>query len=92
MTEQEVEQVAEKVYRKMMFNTDYTNHTAFSKQVIVEDGVNIKTGKTNGTMIGTSATEKIGFFGKTPVDQPALASDTLANILAALRELGVISN
>lgn len=33
----------------------------------------------------------IGFFGKDPVKQQTLASDTLANLLTALRNLGLIS-
>jgi hypothetical protein len=34
---------------------------------------------------------KVGFFGKDPVRQQTLASDTLANLLTALRNLGLIS-
>jgi len=34
---------------------------------------------------------KVGFFGKTPAGQQTLASDTLANLLTALRNLGLIS-
>ncbi len=34
---------------------------------------------------------KVGFFGKTPAGQQTLASDTLANLLTALRTLGIIA-
>lgn len=34
---------------------------------------------------------KVGFFGKDPVRQQSLASDTLANLLTALRTLGIIA-
>lgn len=34
---------------------------------------------------------KIGFFGKIPAGQQTLASDTLANLLTALRTLGIIA-
>lgn len=34
---------------------------------------------------------KVGFFGKLPVAQQTLASDTLANLLTALRTLGLIT-
>lgn len=34
---------------------------------------------------------KVGFFGKLPAGQQTLASDTLANLLTALRNLGLIS-
>lgn len=33
---------------------------------------------------------KVGFFGKTPAGQQTLASDTLANLLTALRAYGLI--
>lgn len=33
---------------------------------------------------------KMGFFGKDPVAQQSLASDTLANLLTALRTYGII--
>lgn len=33
----------------------------------------------------------VGFFGKDPVKQQTLASDTLANLLTALRTLGLIT-
>lgn len=33
----------------------------------------------------------VGFYGKDPVKQQTLASDTLANLLTALRTLGLIS-
>lgn len=32
----------------------------------------------------------VGFYGKDPVAQQALASDTLANLLTALRNYGII--
>lgn len=35
------------------------------------DGRNIQCGLSTGTKIGTDAAQKIGFFGKTPVVQPA---------------------
>ncbi len=36
------------------------------------EGINIQVGKTTGTMIGTEATQKIGFFGHAPVPQSVL--------------------
>lgn len=33
----------------------------------------------------------LGFYGKDPVKKQSLASDTLANLLTALRTLGLIS-
>lgn len=54
------------------------------------DGKNITTGATTGTKIGTAATEKLGFFGATPVVRPtgtaAVATD-LATALTLVNDL-----
>lgn len=46
-------------------------------------------GTDDGTLIGRNATTKLGFFGKTPVAQPALPTDA-ATIIAALVALGLV--
>lgn len=55
----------------------------------------------DGTSLGQSATDKVGFFGATPVDQPAAVADatdaataiTQCNaVIAALEELGLIAS
>ena len=65
------------------------------------DGVNLTFGTSTGTQIGTAASQKLGFFGKTPVVQPALGSATagtsyttneqamLNAVYAAFRSLGL---
>jgi hypothetical protein len=40
------------------------------------DGVNLTLGTTNGTQIGTAASQKLGFFGTTPITQPTLGAAT----------------
>ena len=54
----------------------------------------------SGAQVGQSATEKIGFFGATPVDQPATVADatdaataiTAVNaVIDRLQELGLIA-
>ena len=40
------------------------------------DGINFTFGTTTGTQIGTSASQKLGFFGKTPTVQPTMGSAT----------------
>jgi len=40
------------------------------------DGVNFAFGSTTGTQIGTATTQKLGFFGKTPIVQPTMGSAT----------------
>lgn len=42
----------------------------FHKTVQHLDGRNIQYGLTTGTKLGTSTSQKIGFFGETPVVQP----------------------
>jgi hypothetical protein len=54
-----------------------------------------------GTVLGQSATDLVGFYGADPVDQPAAitsatataasAADTVNLILASLRELGLVA-
>jgi hypothetical protein len=46
----------------------------------VPDAVNIATGTTTGTKIGTSTSQKIGFFNATPVVQQAELTDELTTI------------
>jgi hypothetical protein len=64
------------------------------------DGVNITTGTTTGTKIGTSTTQKIGFYNATPVVRPAAVANAtdaasaiarLNDLLARLRTLGIIA-
>jgi hypothetical protein len=40
------------------------------------DGMNITLGTATGTQIGTAATQKLGFFGKTPAVQPTMGAAT----------------
>jgi hypothetical protein len=40
------------------------------------DGVNITLGSATGTQIATAATQKLGFFGKTPTTQPTMGAAT----------------
>lgn len=46
-------------------------------------------GTDDGTVVGIKATSKVGFFGTTPVAQPALPTDA-ASIIAALVALGLV--
>jgi hypothetical protein len=55
---------------------------------------------TDGTRLGQSATDLVGFYGATPVDQPAVVADAtdaataisqLNLVIAALQELGLMA-
>jgi hypothetical protein len=52
------------------------NRIAFEVVGSIVDGVNWTFGTTTGTKIGTSASQKLGFFGKTPAVQPTMGSAT----------------
>jgi hypothetical protein len=52
------------------------NRQCFPAVGTVLDGVNWTFGTTTGTKIGTSTSQKIGFFNKTPIVQPTMGSAT----------------
>jgi len=56
----------------------FSDRYNIGKTMQFQDGRNIQVGKGVGTKIGTESTQKIGFFGKTPIVRPAAISTTLA--------------
>jgi antitoxin component of MazEF toxin-antitoxin module len=56
----------------------------------ITDGTNIDLGNTNGTKIGLSATQKLGFFNATPIVRPTGVAVSAPGIHAALVSLGLI--
>lgn len=74
----------------------------FQKNVQFMDGRNVQLGLTTGTKIGTSASQKLGFFNATPVIQPAAISapsggatidaparNAITSIITTLQNLGL---
>lgn len=61
------------------FKDNFIVDTSFT----IDDACNIGLGTTTGTQIGTAATQKLGFYGATPVDQAANTED-LKDVLVAL--------
>lgn len=59
--------------------------------LLIEDGYNLDLGTTTGTKIGTTATQKLGFFGTTPVVKPASVT-TVQGLADALSNLGLINS
>lgn len=61
--------------------------------VLLADGENLELGTTTGSKIGTAASQKLGFYGATPVIQRAKASynnwAAHTDIVAALVALGL---
>ena len=70
------------------------------EEITLEDGGNIIVNATTGTQIGTSASQKLATYGKTPVVQAsaivavtgAVSLTTSINaILTAIRDFGIIA-
>lgn len=92
-------------YRTHFIDKDvFNNPVYFNGNLFVKDGSTISTGGTTGLKIGNSTTEKIGFYGETPVDQPATVSDpsggatqdaeartAISTVIDRLQELGLIA-
>lgn len=62
--------------------------------------VQLSNGNDDGTLIGQDTSDKIGFYGVTPVDQPATVADatdaataitSLNAVIDRLQELGLIA-
>lgn len=65
----------------------------FEKLIQMLDGRNMQVGKTTGTKIGTESTQKIGFYGVTPIVQATLAtgaSHTVDDVITALQSIGIV--
>lgn len=54
----------------------------------IADGQNVALGTTTGTKIGTSTSQKLGFWNATPVVQPLLTAD----LLDSLQALGLVAS
>ncbi|MDE2101004.1 MAG: hypothetical protein KGL39_27405 [Patescibacteria group bacterium] len=50
------------------------------------DGANIALGSTTGTKLGTASTQKLGFFGATPVVQPTVGAATAGSSYTATEQ------
>jgi hypothetical protein len=68
-------------------------HKGFS----MADGANIPLGTTTGTKFGTASTQKMGFYGATPVVRPSVTGSrggnaALASLLTQLAALGLVAD
>ncbi len=66
------------------------NRQCFPVAGSIRDGVNWTFGTTTGTQIGTATSQKIGFYGKTPVVQPTVGATT-AGATYTSAEQGIIN-
>jgi len=92
------------IIREELANFVFVDRLLVHKNVQILDARNIQLGKTNGTKLGTEATQKLAFFGSVPVvQQSAIAAASggtpadievravVVLILTALRNLGLIA-
>ena len=89
MTPEQKEIVAQ-IVREQMSSLIKSDRFTFEKLLQILDGRNIQTGTSVGTKIGTSTTQKLGFFNKAPVVQQTSAS--LTNNVTAGGSNDVIAN
>lgn len=103
MTPTQINQVRE-IIRDELQELLASDRYIFHKTIQVLDGRNIQVGKTTGTKIGTEATQKVGFYGETPVVQAgaistpsggatvdAEARTAITSVITALRNIGIIN-
>lgn len=60
-------------------------------RITLGEACNLQFGTTTGTKIGTASSEKIGFYGATPIVRPSGVAVDAAGIHAALVSLGLIA-
>lgn len=49
----------------------------FTTQIEMDEGANVVLGTTTGTQFGTSASQRLGFYGTTAIIQPATTGETV---------------
>lgn len=69
--EQELQQLKDRVktLENISFDVIHRDRLIISNLLQIMDARNIQVGIANGTKIGTAATQKLGFWGATPVAQ-----------------------
>ena len=101
MTEEDVKRIVRETIRQELGQLNGGDRFYFDRIIDIGQTANIKISKTDGLKIGTDTSEKIGFFNKTPVDQPATVGDATGctgnadekvnELIDRLQELGLKS-
>jgi hypothetical protein len=86
MTEQDVRRIIREELAKFSFSDRFFIY----KNMQFADGVSIQTGLTNGLKIGTSESEKLAFFGITPVVQQASIADADGTLASATTQINQV--
>lgn len=100
MTQPELEQLV-LTLKGRLDAYELSDRFMFFKMLQMADGRNVQLGRTTGTMIGTAADQKLGFFGHAPVAQQShisapsggtvidiQARNAITSTLSALEALG----
>jgi len=88
MDEDNFKDIVRQIIREELAGFLGSSQYQFQKDAKFYDGRNIQVGNVTGTMIGTAVTQKLGFYGTTPIAKPT-TSGTAAAILATLQSLGL---
>lgn len=76
---------------RRLSHLERSDRYTFQKAIQLFDGRNVQVGVSTGTKFATSATQKIGFYGTTPVAQQTGVAATAGAIRTALINLGLIT-
>ena len=63
------ERIEFEMLRNIVMRLVRSDRYSFEKDIQIADGRNVQTGRGVGTIFGSAADQKIGFFGKAPVVQ-----------------------
>jgi len=75
MNKEELTLIIKEVIRQELAEISSNDRFVFHRDLQIENARNIRLGRITGTKIGTSDTEKLGFYGTAPVAQQATISD-----------------
>jgi len=90
MTPEEAQILRERVavLESMLFKIMKSDRLILEMELELANGRNIIVGKGTGTKIATETTQKLGFYGATPVTRPARPTDA-ASIITTGTSLGI---
>lgn len=87
----EVEERIREIFREELATFMKSDRFILQTTLQMLDGRGMQFGRANGTKIGTAIDQKLGFYGKAPVVQPATPSATAASIITTMQSLGLVA-
>ena len=89
---QQVETIVKEIIRQQFDEMIANDRFLFKKNIQLGEGINIITGARIGAKIGSSALDKIGFFGVTPAVQQVKEADPTGGAVADAQARGTINS